>query len=167
MYISTNWQNFTQTAKLKPNQGIVNSDIIFYQKTLTFKIETWTRTNLNTNNGNEAKSDIFPWDIFKSDNISFLPKNIKVFPWLSKSKFLSFMTKLNPKNGNEQNQIFFHGAYSNLTLFFIGCKIRKYLNDFYRGSFSTSLQMWVQTIIVKQNHTGNVQICQYFSLFTA
>ena len=97
----------------------------------------------------------------------FDQKNIKVSPWLSKSKFLSFMTKLNPKNGNEQNQIFFHGAYSNLTLFFIGCKIRKYLNDFYRGSFSTSLQMWVQTIIVKQNHTGNVQICQYFSLFTA
>ena len=26
-------------------------------------------TKVNLNNGNEAKSDIFPWDIFKSDII--------------------------------------------------------------------------------------------------
>ena len=26
-------------------------------------------TNVNRNNGNEIKSDIFPWDIFKSDVI--------------------------------------------------------------------------------------------------
>ena len=26
-------------------------------------------TNMNPNNGNEIKSDIFPWDIFKSDII--------------------------------------------------------------------------------------------------
>ena len=26
-------------------------------------------TNVNPNNGNEIKSDIFPWDIFKSDVI--------------------------------------------------------------------------------------------------
>ena len=56
---------------------------------------------VNPNNGNEAKSDIFPWDIFKSDTISFLSKNIKIFQWLSKSKFLSFMTKVNPSKGNE------------------------------------------------------------------
>ena len=36
-------------------------------------------TNVNPNNGNGAKSDIFPWDIFKSDTISFLLNNIKVF----------------------------------------------------------------------------------------
>ena len=28
-------------------------------------------TKVNPNNGNETKSDIFPWDIFKSDTISF------------------------------------------------------------------------------------------------
>ena len=30
-----------------------------------------------------------------------LSKNIKIFQWLSKSKFLSFMAKVNPDNGNE------------------------------------------------------------------
>ena len=35
-------------------------------------------TKVNPNNGNEKKSDIFPWDIFKSDTVSFLSKNIKV-----------------------------------------------------------------------------------------
>ena len=30
-------------------------------------------------NNNEAQSEIFPWDIFKSDIISFLSKNIQVF----------------------------------------------------------------------------------------
>ena len=35
---------------------------------------------LNRNNENETKLDILPWDIFKSDVISFLlSKNIKVF----------------------------------------------------------------------------------------
>ena len=31
-------------------------------------------TKVNLNNGNETKSDIFPWDIFKSDIISFYIK---------------------------------------------------------------------------------------------
>ena len=31
----------------------------------------------------------------------FYQKNMKVFQWLSKSKFLSFMTKANPNNENE------------------------------------------------------------------
>ena len=58
-------------------------------------------TKVNPDNGNETKSDIFPWDIFKSGTISFLSKYIKVFQWLSKSQFLSFMAKVNPDNGNE------------------------------------------------------------------
>ena len=36
-------------------------------------------TKVNPNNGNETKSDIFLWDIFKSNTISFLSKDIKVF----------------------------------------------------------------------------------------
>ena len=36
-------------------------------------------TKVNPDNGNETKSDIFPWDIFKSGTISFLSKYIKVF----------------------------------------------------------------------------------------
>ena len=31
-------------------------------------------TKMNPNNGNETKSDIFTWDIFKSDTMSFLNK---------------------------------------------------------------------------------------------
>ena len=33
-------------------------------------------TKVNTNNGNETKSDIFPWDVFKSDTIYFFYRNI-------------------------------------------------------------------------------------------
>ena len=33
-------------------------------------------TKVNTNNENETKSDIFSWDIFKSDVISFFYQNI-------------------------------------------------------------------------------------------
>ena len=36
-------------------------------------------TKVNPSNGNETKSDIFPWEIFKSDNISLLSKINKVF----------------------------------------------------------------------------------------
>ena len=36
-------------------------------------------TKVNPNNGNETKSDIFSWDTFKSDTISFLSKNTKTF----------------------------------------------------------------------------------------
>ena len=33
-------------------------------------------TKVNLNKGNETKSDIFPWDIFKSDSVSFFYQNI-------------------------------------------------------------------------------------------
>ena len=36
-------------------------------------------TKVNPNNENDTKSDIFPCDTFKSDTISILSKNIKVF----------------------------------------------------------------------------------------
>ena len=32
-------------------------------------------TKVNPNNGNETKSDIFPWDIFKYEAIYFFIKN--------------------------------------------------------------------------------------------
>ena len=56
-------------------------------------------TKVNPKYGNETKSEIFPWDIFKS-NVFFYQK-IKIIQWLSKSKFLSFITKVNPNNGNK------------------------------------------------------------------
>ena len=47
-------------------------------------------TKLNTNSGNETKSDIFPWGIFKAHTISFLSKNVKVFQRLLKWKISQF-----------------------------------------------------------------------------
>ena len=71
-------------------------------------------TKVNLNNGNETLSDIFPWDIFKSDSIYFF---IKIYLYISttfKIGILSFMTKVNSYNGNETMK-----TYSNLTPFFI------------------------------------------------
>ena len=39
-------------------------------------------TRVNPNNGNETKSDIFSWDIFKSDIIIHLSQNTKIFQWV-------------------------------------------------------------------------------------
>ena len=36
-------------------------------------------TKVNPNNGNETKSDIFLWGIFKSDTKSFFIKNILIY----------------------------------------------------------------------------------------
>ena len=36
-------------------------------------------TNIDLNNGSETKSDIFPWDIFKSDFIFHWSQNAKIF----------------------------------------------------------------------------------------
>ena len=96
----------------------------------------------------------------------FLSKNIKLFQWILKSKFLNFMTKVNP-NEMKQNQIFFHGIYANLTSFFVGHKILKWINDFYNWHLSILLQKWAQTSKVKLNGIcAHVQIWQHFSLFT-
>ena len=47
---------------------------------MTFKIEYLSFfITLNPNDGNETKSGIFSWDIFKSDTICFLSKNTKIF----------------------------------------------------------------------------------------
>ena len=66
----------------------------------------------------------------------FSSKNIKVFQWLSKSKYSSFKTKMNPNTS----------TYSNLTLFFIGHKIIKCFNDFYNWHLSISLQKWTKQL---------------------
>ena len=67
-------------------------------------------TEVNTNNGNETKSNIFPWGIFKSATISFHISNftyfahsfyIKISQWLSKLKFFIFLSTVNSNNGNQ------------------------------------------------------------------
>ena len=49
----------------------------------------------------KRKSDIFPWDIFKSDTISFYQKILKYLVDFQDQNFSSFMTKVNPSNGYE------------------------------------------------------------------
>ena len=51
----------------------------------------------------------------------FLSKNIKLFQWLSKSKFLSIMTKVNPNNGNETKSDIFSMGHIQIwhNIFFI------------------------------------------------
>ena len=56
---------------------------------------------MNLNNGNETKSDIFSRDIFKSDVIYFLIKKYQSISITFKIKIYSFVTKVNPNNGNE------------------------------------------------------------------
>ena len=76
--------------------------------------------------------------------MSFFYQKISVFQSLSKPNFLSFIAKVNPSNENETKSDIFHGTYSNLKYFFIGCKILKYLNDFFYWHLSISLQNWAQ-----------------------
>ena len=61
----------------------------------------------------------------------------------------------------KQNQTFFHGTYSNLALFFIGCKILKHFNDFYNWLFSISFQKWPQTIKVTRDMCKSDSIFPY------
>ena len=73
-------------------------------------------TKLNPKHGNETKSDIFSWDIFKSDTMSFLLKNTKIFQWLSEAKFFNFMTNVAPNNGKEtESDIFPWGIFKSDT----------------------------------------------------
>ena len=47
---------------------------------MTFKIEVSKfYAKVNSNNGNKAKSDIFPWDILESDTIFHWSQNTEIF----------------------------------------------------------------------------------------
>ena len=110
---------------------------------------------MNPKSENEIESDIFPWHIFKSDIVSFLWKHIKVFQWLLKSEFISFMTKLNPNNWNETKSDIFpwHIFKSGSISFFFYRNILKYFNDFQLLNFSVLLLKLTQTIKMKENQT--------------
>ena len=47
-------------------------------------------TKVNPNNGNETKSDIFSWSIFKSDAIFFLSKILKSNSHIQKKLFIRY-----------------------------------------------------------------------------
>ena len=95
----------------------------------------------------------FSWDILMSDTIFKKKKTIKVFQWLSKSKFLSFMTKVNPNNENEKKSDIFHGTYWCLTPYLKKKKLLKFFNAFQNKNFSVLWLKWTQRVEVKQNQT--------------
>ena len=115
---------------------------------MTYKIQKFISfmTKVKPSNGNETKSDIFSWDIFKSNTISFYQKILKYFNDFQNSNISVLLTKVNPNNGIKTNQTFLCGAYSNLTLLFIGHKMLKYFNDFYNWNFLINVFVKVNTI---------------------
>ena len=72
--------------KLKPNQKLfdrtysnLKSFFFIKEKIKVFQLFLKSKflsfmPKVNPNNGNETKSDFFPWGIFKSDAISFFVK---------------------------------------------------------------------------------------------
>ena len=104
-------------------------------------------TKVNPSNGNETKSDIFQWDIFKSATISFFhQKMLKYFNEFQNRTFSLLWLKWTQIMELKQNQPFFHGKYSNMTPYLL-----KYFNDFQNRNF---LVLWLkrtQTMAMKQN----------------
>ena len=78
------WLKWTQTTELKQNQTFFHgaysnlTSYLFSQKILKYFNDFFT-TKENPNNRNETKSDIFLWDLIKSDIIFYRSKNTKIF----------------------------------------------------------------------------------------
>ena len=151
MYFSTYCQNPTQTTnQIKSDtvwQGhnqiwhnFLSKNIKLFQWSSKLKFLIFMK-NVNWNNGNETKSDIFPLDIFKSDTISFFIKKYKVFQWLSKSKFLSFMTKVHTKKWKWNKTRHFPMGDIQIWHIFFYEKIFKYFSDLQNQNFSA---LWLK-----------------------
>ena len=78
------WLKWTQTTELKQNQTFFHgaysnlTSYLFSQKILKYFNDFFT-TKENPNNRNETKSDVFLWDLIKSDIIFYRSKNTKIF----------------------------------------------------------------------------------------
>ena len=84
---------WTQTMEIKQNQTFFHGanslwhHLFLLKKysiiSMTFKIKiSQFLTTLNPNNRNETKSDIFSWEIFKSDIIFRCSQNTQISKWL-------------------------------------------------------------------------------------
>ena len=71
-------------------------------------------TKLDQKNGNETKSDNFPWDMFKSETVSFFDRKIlKYFNDFQNGNFSALRLRLIQTMEMKENQTFSHEAYSN------------------------------------------------------
>ena len=121
MYFSTYCQISTQTTKLKPNQTLLTVHNQIWHHFLSKNIKSMYFKDLQnqkfsvlwlkwTQNLEMKQNQTFFHGAYSNlTTYLFLSKNIKVLQWLSKSKFLSFMTKANPDNGNETKSHFSMG----------------------------------------------------------
>ena len=64
------WRYFTWSKKIKVFQWLSKSKFLSFMP------------KVNPNDEKETKSDIFSWDIFKSDIIFHWPQDTKIFWWL-------------------------------------------------------------------------------------
>ena len=81
---------------------------------------------MNPNSGNKTKSDIFSWNIFKFDTISF-NRILKYFNDFQNRNFSVLRLKWTQTVEMKQNQTFFHGSFQ------IWCHIfflLKYIKEF-------------------------------------
>ena len=90
----------------------------------------------------------------------FLSKKLKYFHDFQNRNFSVLWLKWTEAMEMKHSQTFFQGKYSNVTSFFIGCKMVTYFNN-----FPISSQKWAQINKMKWNETGHAQIWQHFSLF--
>ena len=74
-------------------------------------------TKVSLNKGNETKSDIILWGIFKSETISFFVKKLKYFNVFQIRNFSVLWLKRTQIMEMKINQTFFHGTYSNPTTY--------------------------------------------------
>ena len=102
-------------------------------------------TKVKPSNGNDIKSDIsffikiYQWLLIYWLKYSDKNTMTKIFQWLSKSEFVSFMTKVNPNYGNKTKSDIFPWDIFKSDIIFISRKILKYFKDFYIWHFSISL----------------------------
>ena len=132
----SNAKNANKTKKTRTNFDLITDSLIEKYQTISIKFKIgflYLLPKLYLNNEvDNLKGHTQIW------HISF-DKKVQIFQWLSKSKFLSFMTKVNPKSGRHfsmGHQVWHH--FSWVTKYF------KYFSDFYNWHLSISLQKWVQ-----------------------
>ena len=94
-HLSTYCQNLAETTKFKPNQTLFSDQKSYF---IEIKNRNFSILWLKWTPEMEMKQNE---TFLHGTSYLFLSKIIKVFQWLSKSKFLSFMAKVNSNNWSE------------------------------------------------------------------
>ena len=105
-----------------------------------------------------------------SNLTSFYQKKLKYFNDFQNQNFSVLLLKWTQRMEEKQNQIVFHGTYSNLMSYLFYQKILKYLNHFQNHSLSVLWLKWSQARQkrnkVRHLFVGQIQIWHHFSSVT-